>query len=296
MRSPPFSLHEVGELAGHRATVEVGGIGGDAFQRAREVALDDAFAGAIEIAVALENAVAFGEARQVLVVPEAGHFLAAGQITLARQPDRGSHDAREAEFAEMFLRVGQSRDAARHAHGQETDHGKRRDNVARLVQKHVGGRGGGSLLAEVEEGRLAVVHVRAGRGPHEHEPAAAEVARLRQHDRQREPHGHGGIDGVAARAQDFDPGVGRIVMDGDDHRVPGADARSIIFREARRQRQQARREQDGQGTNARVHDGEEDRVGGQCAAAGAAEVWSATMRQPSPVLRNNSVNRPSGVP
>ena len=71
----------------------------------------------------------------------------------------------------------------------------------------------GALLAIVDEGGLAVSEC------DEHEAATAKVARDGMHDGQREAGGHGGIDGVAAVFQDFHAGIGRLVMDADDHRV-----------------------------------------------------------------------------
>ena len=35
--------------------------------------------------------------------------------------------------------------------------------------------------------------------------------------------GDGGVDGVAAFAEDFNAGVGGVVVDGDDHGVLGGD-------------------------------------------------------------------------
>ncbi len=62
------------------------------------------------------------------------------------------------------------------------------------VEVHVGGGGQRGLLAEVDEGLAAVGQLQR------HEPAAAEVARRRIHDRQRIAHRHRGVDGVAAAA------------------------------------------------------------------------------------------------
>ncbi len=59
---------EIGDLPGHLAVVEVGGIGGDAFQRAGEVGLDETLAGFVEVTVALEDAAGLGELRQILAV------------------------------------------------------------------------------------------------------------------------------------------------------------------------------------------------------------------------------------
>ncbi len=56
----------------------------------------------------------------------------------------------------------------------------------------------------------------------EHEAAAAEVSGEGIGDGEGEVHGYGGIDCVAALLEDFDAGVGGVVLDGDDHGVLGA--------------------------------------------------------------------------
>ena len=53
-----------GELRGHGADVEGGGIGGDARQGARQFGLDEALARLVEVAVALEDAAGVREARR----------------------------------------------------------------------------------------------------------------------------------------------------------------------------------------------------------------------------------------
>ncbi len=66
------------------------------------------------------------------------------------------------------------------------------DDVAVLVQVHVGGRCQRGFFAEIEEGLAPI------RQLHGHEPAAAEVARRGVHHRQRVAHRHGRIHRVAA--------------------------------------------------------------------------------------------------
>ena len=73
------------------------------------------------------------------------------------------------------------------------------------------------FFAEVDEGGVAVV------GAEQQEAAAAEVAGDGMDDGQGKAGGHGGIDRVAAGAEDIEAGVGGQVMDGDDHAVRGAD-------------------------------------------------------------------------
>ena len=57
----------------------------------------------------------------------------------------------------------------------------------------------------------------------EHEASAADVASLGIDDGEGEAYGYGCVDGVAALLEDGDAGVGGVVVDGDDHRVLGAD-------------------------------------------------------------------------
>ena len=63
--------------------------------------------------------------------------------------------------------------------------------------------------------------MRALREMHEHEAAAAEVARDGMDDGEREAGGDGCVHRVAALLQDGDAGVGGIVMHADDHGVVG---------------------------------------------------------------------------
>jgi len=57
----------------------------------------------------------------------------------------------------------------------------------------------------------------------EHEAATADVASLGVDDGEGEAYGYGGVDGVAALLEDGEASVGGVVVDGDDHRVAGAD-------------------------------------------------------------------------
>jgi hypothetical protein len=80
------------------------------------------------------------------------------------------------------------------------------DDVAVLVEVHVGRGGQRRLLAEVEEGLAAVGQL------HGHEAAAAQVARGGVHHRQRIAHGHGGVDGVAAALEHVDADLAGQVL------------------------------------------------------------------------------------
>jgi hypothetical protein len=56
----------------------------------------------------------------------------------------------------------------------------------------------------------------------EHEASATEVAGEGVDDGESETYGYGCVDGVAALLEDGDAGVGRVVLDADDHCVLGA--------------------------------------------------------------------------
>jgi hypothetical protein len=56
-------------------------------------------------------------------------------------------------------------------------------------------------------------------GAQEQKAAAAQVAGRGMDHGQSKAGGHGGVHGVAARAQDFEAGVGGEVMDADHHAV-----------------------------------------------------------------------------
>ena len=93
---------------------------------------------------------------------------------------------------------------------------------------HVGAGGGGGLLAVVQEGGLAVAegglsHAAGTAGADEHEAATADIAGGREDDGEGETDGYGCVDGIAAGTEDFDAGVGGVVVDADDHGVVGAD-------------------------------------------------------------------------
>ena len=74
-------------------------------------------------------------------------------------------------------------------------------------------------LAKVDEGAAPI------RELHRHEATAAEIARGRIHDRQRVTDGDGGIDRVAAVAQDVDADARRVMLGRDHHAVARRDRR-----------------------------------------------------------------------
>ena len=65
----------------------------------------------------------------------------------------------------------------------------------------------------------------AGLHADEHESSAADVAGLGKDDGEGESDGDGRVDCVAASFEDFDAGVGGVVVDADDHRVFGGRGR-----------------------------------------------------------------------
>jgi hypothetical protein len=121
--------------------------------------------------------------------------------------------------AVLLARVFHARDRAGHAHGEVAVGAQALDDVAVLVEVHVGRGGQRRLLAEVEEGLAAVGQL------HGHEAAAAEVARGGVHHRQRIAHGHGRIDGVAAALEHVDADLAGQVLRAHDHAVLGRDRR-----------------------------------------------------------------------
>ncbi len=74
----------------------------------------------------------------------------------------------------------------------------------------------GGFFAVVEEVGLAVFVA------DEHEASAAEVSGEGIDDGESEVYGYGSVDSVPALLEDFDAGVGGVVLDGDYHGVPGA--------------------------------------------------------------------------
>jgi hypothetical protein len=107
------------------------------------------------------------------------------------------------------------RRCACHAHRAIADRAHAFDDVALVIEIHVGRRGLRRALAIVEEVRLAV-HVQR------HETAAADVARFGIGDRQREGDGDRCVDGIAAFLEDLFGGVGAVFV-GDGNRGCGED-------------------------------------------------------------------------
>ncbi len=199
----------------------------DLAQRAGELRLHEPVACLVEVAVALEDAARGRELREVMRVQRAGFFVAEDK-TFSGEANGRSHNAAQPEPPEVALGVDEARDRAGNAGGLWAVGRHPRDDVAVRIEIHVGARGGRRLLAEVEEVRFGGFQATGacGRaGADEHEAASADVAGRRKRDGQREADGNRGVHGIATGAQDLDAGVGRVVLNGDDHRVLRAHGR-----------------------------------------------------------------------
>jgi hypothetical protein len=60
-------------------------------------------------------------------------------------------------------------------------------------------------------------------GTQEQEAASAEIAGGGMDDGQREPRGYGGVDRIAAGAEDLNTGIGGEMVDADNHAMAGPD-------------------------------------------------------------------------
>ena len=125
------------------------------------------------------------------------------------------------------MRQGEAAHGAGHADREARIARFARIGLAALVEEHVVGRRGRRRLAIIDGDRLAALGE-----VHEHEAAAAEIARPRQGHGQGEADRHGRIDGVAAALEDLDADARRLRLLGGDHAVRGDDRQ-----EARRVRQ-----------------------------------------------------------
>ena len=180
----------------------------------RQIGLAENISRVVVVAVALKDAARFGELGQMPVMQIRGFFPAQG-ISLARQPDRGSDHLLERQLSIFLFGINHARDRPRHANGLVTDFAGARNHVALGVQIHVAGCGRGSHFAIVEKVRLAIRHA------NKHEPAATDISGCGMHHGQREPSGHGGVDGIASSLHDFHADTRRQFVDADHDRVRG---------------------------------------------------------------------------
>ena len=218
---PAVGVHEVGQLLGHFAVVELIRVGDDALKGVGEVGLAEGLACLVEFAVAIEDALRFGELGQIAAVEGAGFPFGKDEAFL-REPDGGGHVLCEGELAEALLRVDEALDRAGDADGLVAEGGEAGYDFAGGVEIHVGRGCAGGALAEVEEvgggGALPVSGPVLGHAD-EHEASSAEIAGARVGDGQGEADGDCGVDGVAALLEDGEAGVRGVVLDADDHGV-----------------------------------------------------------------------------
>ena len=113
---------------------------------------------------------------------------------VARQGDCRCDDLPSGQRAVAFKYVEQAVDAAGYADGQVGRRGQSGNDFAVSVQEHIPVGLEGRLFAVIVGDEFAI------RQPDHHETATAEIAGGRVGHRQGEPHGDGGVDGVAARS------------------------------------------------------------------------------------------------
>ena len=221
-----------GQLARHRAMVEVVRIFGDALKRLGQLRLLEDVALPVVIAIALKDAMRFGKLRQVGIV-ERFRFLVVEDVAIARQSDRRLHHLLQRQLAPVLLRIHQTRYGAGNANRFVAQHAQVWNHIALGVEIHVGGGFGRGFLAEVEEVDLAVG------AAEEQKAATADIARLGKHHSERETDGDGRIYGIAALLHDRDSRLGRIRLHRGHHglrRMHGVHPIAGDSRDAQRQR------------------------------------------------------------
>ncbi|MCY1415184.1 hypothetical protein D9M71_306570 [compost metagenome] len=201
---------------GHPAFIEtVGAFLGDLPQGLAQVLLHQLLADLHRLAVAEEDRAGIldvllehvGGVVQQIDIPLLQHETVFGQL-----------DGRGDDFlARLGAVLGQrqfhARNGARHTHGQVATGTQIGNDVALLVQVHVGGCGQRRFFTEVEEG-LAPVRQLNG-----HETTAAEVACRGVHHCQRIADRDRCVDGVAAVLEHIHADMAGQVLGGDHHAV-----------------------------------------------------------------------------
>jgi hypothetical protein len=109
-----------GQFARQGSVVKVAGVFGDAFQRARQFGLLQDFAGSIDVAVPLENALGVGELGEVFVFQIFGVFVGEGKA-FAGELDGGRDYSVERELALFLFGVNQAGHGAGDADGFVSD-------------------------------------------------------------------------------------------------------------------------------------------------------------------------------
>ena len=207
------ALHLLGEETRRRAGVEaVAALVADAFQRGRQIGLHQGVSRGVGLAVPEE----LGEGRRVVAerLQPSGQRIGqafADRKAVTCQGDRGLYQARPSGRPVFLVGLGEAGHRTRDAHRQMAAVVDLVGVLAVLVQEH--------LRVGVERCLLPEVHGRCApvRETDHHEAAAADVARGRVRDRQRESGGDRGIDGVAPRPQHLRPGPARVRICRDHH-------------------------------------------------------------------------------
>ena len=119
------------------------------------------------------------------------------------------------QLAIILLGEREAGDRSRDTDGFVSEKAGVLDDVALRVEVHVGGCGGGSFFAVVEEVHCAVGHA------DEHEASAAQVAGFREDDGQCKAGGNGRVDGVAAGFHHVDARLRGQFVRAHDHRMLG---------------------------------------------------------------------------
>ena len=203
----------------HLSVVEVVRIGGDPFERARKLRLLENFSSFVELAVALKDAFRVGEAPQIGIGELAG-FILGEHKPIRRQLDGRRHHALQAQLAVLALGVDQAGHRAGRGDRPVANHAGIGNHLAMRVLVHGFRCGQRSLLAEVDEGGVAVV------GAQQQKSSAAQVSGCGMYYRQRKSCGHGRIHRVAALAQHFHARVRGQMVHAHHHPV---DCSSGLF-------------------------------------------------------------------
>ena len=192
----------------------------DLAQRLGEVILHQLLAHLVRLAVVEED----GGRRGVLL-----EILGRGEqhvdvALVEREAVLGQLDRRRDQFralhgAVLLPGVFHARNGAGHADGEVPLGGQALDDVAVLVEVHVGGGALGRRLAEIEEGLAAVGKLDG------HEAAAAEIAGRRIDHGERIADRHRRVDRVAAALEHIHAHHRGQVLGGNHHPVFGGDRR-----------------------------------------------------------------------
>ncbi len=205
-------LHRSSQLARQVSVIKVIRILRDPLQRLRQFRLLEHITRLVEISIALKNVLRLRKQRQFLLV-QVHRCAIVKHKPIACQPDRRLHHLSQLQLAPMLLRIRQPRHCSWDGNCLISDGAHVIDHVAVFVEIHIGRRLRGRLLAVVEEVHLAIGP------PKQHEPAAANVSRLRMRDCERKSHGDCGIYRIAARLHDLHSGVRGIRLHRCHHRL-----------------------------------------------------------------------------